>query len=146
MKLNWGTGIFIFLLLFLGAAAVFITFAMRQEVNLVHEDYYEKGVDYGEQLNAEARSLGYRDSIQIDFEDAFMILDFRGSDRMAIDSGEVYLYRPSSSTLDMRSPFDFAGSTCRIPRQKLSSGRYILKLSWYMDGTKYEVDKAFEVP
>ena len=63
MKFNWGTGILIFLILFLMAAAVFIGFAMRQDVNLVHEDYYEKGVDYERQMNAEARSVVYRDSV-----------------------------------------------------------------------------------
>ena len=51
MKFNWGTGILVFLILFLSASAVFIFFAMRQDVNLVHEDYYEQGVDYSAQMD-----------------------------------------------------------------------------------------------
>ncbi len=55
MKFTWGTGIFIFLILFLLAAAFFIGFAMRQDVNLVHEDYYERGVEYTEHMRTNSR-------------------------------------------------------------------------------------------
>ncbi len=48
MKFHWGTGILIFLILFLLAAGFFIAFAMRQERDLVHEDYYERGVDHSD--------------------------------------------------------------------------------------------------
>ena len=59
MKFNWGTGIFMFLALFLLASAAFIIFAVRQDVNLVHKDYYEKGVDYTEQMNVNSRSTEF---------------------------------------------------------------------------------------
>ena len=48
MKFNWGTGIFTFIIIFLLLCVAFIIFAVRQGVNLVHDDYYEKGVDYSE--------------------------------------------------------------------------------------------------
>ncbi|MEN8202444.1 MAG: FixH family protein [Bacteroidota bacterium] len=146
MKFNWGTGILIFLILFLMAAGVFIGFAMRQDVNLVHEDYYEKGVDYAKQMNAEARSVAFRDSIASHFEDQFLVVTFQGSQEMRIDSGAVLLYRPSSSSLDLNMPFDFSIGYLNIPGSELYSGRYILKLYWYSEGLKYEVDKAIHVP
>jgi len=146
MKFNWGTGILIFLILFLMAAAVFIGFAMRQDVNLVHEDYYEQGVAYETQMNAEARSVVYRDSIDSHFEDQFLVLSFRGVNQMTIDSAQVLLFRPSSSSLDLHMPFDFRQERMKIPGSDLYSGRYILKLSWYAGGLKYEVDKAIYVP
>jgi len=146
MKFNWGTGILIFLILFLMAAAVFIGFAMRQDVNLVHEDYYEKGVDYETQMNAEARSVIYRDSIESHFEGQFLWVTFHGSQQLQMDSANVLLYRPSSSSLDLHVPFDFREGVLKIPGSELYSGRYILKLSWYREGKKYEVDKAIQVP
>jgi hypothetical protein len=146
MKFNWGTGILIFLILFLLAAAVFIGFAMRQEVNLVHEDYYEKGVDYEAQMNAEARSIAFGDSIQTHFESEFLVVDFSGYGDIKIDSGSVLLYRPSSSSLDWKMPFDFSNGSMKILGTELYKGRYILKLNWYSEGLKYEVDKAIHVP
>jgi hypothetical protein len=146
VKFNWGTGILIFLILFLMAAAVFIGFAMRQDVNLVHEDYYEKGVAYGSQMNAEARSVVYRDSIKSHFEEQFLVVTFKGLQEMHVDSATVLLFRPSNSSLDVKMPFDFSQGVMTIPATELYSGRYILKLTWFSEGLKYEVDKALNVP
>ena len=63
MKFNWGTGILLFLILFLIAAGIFIAFAMRQSVDLVHEDYYERGVDHTSQMEVEKRSAPYQQAI-----------------------------------------------------------------------------------
>ncbi|MEN8227895.1 MAG: FixH family protein [Bacteroidota bacterium] len=146
MKFNWGTGILIFLILFLLAAALFIGFAMRQDVNLVHEDYYEKGVHYTEQMNVDARSVKYQDSLQTHFENEVLVVDIAGSMDVRIDSGSVLLYRPSSSSLDINVPFDFTENRLIIPKSYLIPGRYILKLHWYSEGLKYEVDRAINVP
>ncbi len=146
MKFNWGTGILIFLILFLMAAGVFITFAMRQEVNLVHDDYYERGVDYGDQMKAEARSAVLADSIQSYFENQSLVVDFSHLELMKIDSGSILLYRPSSKSLDLKMPLDYSTGFMSIPRDELIRGRYILKLNWYSEGLKYEVDKAVQIP
>ena len=72
MKFNWGTGILIFLIIFLLACAAFIIFAMRQDVNLVHKDYYEKGVDHTDKMNVDVRSKQFEDKIQIDYNDEYL--------------------------------------------------------------------------
>ena len=145
MKFNWGTGILIFLILFLSASAVFIFFAMRQDVNLVHEDYYEQGVDYSAQMNVDARSAEYKDSFKTYVEDGSLVVKFGKSLALSIDSGSVLLYRPSSSSLDVSMPFGQMDTSLKIPRSNLVTGRYILKLSWYAEGLKYEVDETIYI-
>lgn len=141
MKFNWGTGILIILILFLIACAVFITFAMRQDVNLVHRDYYEKGVDYTDQMDVNARSAVLTDSIQVLLKDDYLQVDFEKSIVSKLDSGKVLLYRPSSSKMDITFPMIFTENSLNINRSNMASGRYILKLSWYSKGLKYEIDK-----
>jgi len=141
MKFNWGTGILIILILFLIACAVFITFAMRQDVNLVHRDYYEKGVDYTDQMDVNARSAVLTDSIQVLLKDDYLQVDFEKSIVSKLDSGKVLLYRPSSSKMDITFPMIFTENSLNINRSNMVSGRYILKLSWYSKGLKYEIDK-----
>lgn len=142
MKFNWGTGILIFLMLFLSAAAVFIFFAMRQDVNLVHEDYYEQGVDYSAKMDVDARSAIYKDAIKTNTEDESLVVDFEPSLALSIDSGSVLLFRPSNSSLDFNMPFGKMESSLKIPRSNLVTGRYILKLSWYSKGLLYEIDET----
>jgi hypothetical protein len=145
MKFNWGTGILIFLILFLAACAVFITFALRQDVNLVHKDYYEKGVDYTDQMNINSRSAKFIENIQINDQNEYLVVDFEESLVLGIDSGKVLLYRPSSSKMDVSYPMTFSGNSLNLPKSDLVSGRYILKLSWYSEGLKYEIDKPVDI-
>jgi len=141
MKFNWGTGILIFLILFLLACAAFIIFAMRQDVNLVHKDYYEKGVDHTDKMNVDARSTQFGDKIQIDYTNEYLLIRFEESMVASIDSGKVLLYRPSSSKQDAQFPMIFSENVIKIPKENLISGRYILKLSCYSEGLKYDIDK-----
>jgi hypothetical protein len=145
MKFNWGTGILVFLILFLSASAIFIFFAMRQDVNLVHKDYYEQGVDYSAQMIVDARSAKYKDSFKTFVEDGSLVVDFEKSLALSIDSGSVLMFRPSSSSLDVSITFDLKESSLKIPRSSLITGRYILKLNWYSSGLKYEVDRSIYI-
>jgi len=142
MKFNWGTGILVFLILFLSASAVFIIFAMRQDVNLVHEDYYEKGVDYSNQMEVDARSVKFKESIQTHMDKKLLFVDIDASLAARIDSGNLLLFRPSNSNLDLTMPFKQVESPLMIPKAELFPGRYILKINWYMKGLKYQVDKT----
>jgi len=146
MKFNWGTGILIFLVLFLAASAAFIIFAMNQDVNLVHKDYYEKGVDYTQEMNTMSRSEKFTDSVLVYFDEQKLLVDVRTSLAVAIDSGKVLMFRPSGSKYDIQFPLNIPVETISIAREKLIAGRYILKLSWYSAGLKYEIDKTVNVP
>ncbi len=145
MKFNWGTGILIFLILFLTASAVFIIFAMRQDVNLVHKDYYEKGVDYTEQMNVNARSKPLADKVEPTVLEDFIQFYFKDSIASVIDSGKVYLYRPSDSKLDLIYELSVQNDICLIPVENLVKGRYIAKISWYTKGLKFEVEKSVNI-
>ena len=145
MKIHWGTGILVFLILFLSASAVFIFFAMRQDVDLVHDDYYEKGADYSAQMDVNARSTEYVDSFKTYLEDGMFVVDFQNSLALSIDSGSLLIFRPSSHSLDVSMPFGKTENPLKIPRSNLITGRYILKLSWFAEGLKYEVDKTIYI-
>ncbi len=145
MKFNWGTGIFIFLVLFLLACAAFIIFALRQNVNLVHKDYYEKGVNYTDQMNVSARSKQYYSSIQTQLFKEYLRIDLEDSLASKIDSGNVLLYRPSNSRQDIILPLNPIENSILISKKNLVTGRYILKMTWYFDGQKYQVDKQVNI-
>ena len=122
-----------------------MVFAFRQDVNLVYKDYYVKGVDYTEQMNVDARSANYYNALHTHLEDQFLVVDFEASLALTIDSGNVWLYRPSNSKLDLKFPLLLSANSVKIPKDDLLSGRYILKLFWYSEGLKYEVDKPVNI-
>jgi hypothetical protein len=141
MKFNWGTGIAIFLALFLAAAAAFIIFAVSQDVNLVHKDYYEKGVDYSAQMKTASRSEVFQDKIEVVSATNGLLITVDSTLSTTIDSGKIILYRPSGRAFDLELPLPKTG-IAEIPAQSLINGRYILKVQWYTSGLKYEIDKT----
>ena len=145
MKFNWGTGILLFLILFLLASAIFITFAMRQKVSLVHEDYYERGVDHSAQMELEERSSPYREALRSRQVDGSLQISLVDSVAELADSARIYLYRPSNEDLDLEYPYDPAKGALVIPGENLNPGRYILKLTWYSKGISYEVDRPVNI-
>jgi hypothetical protein len=145
MKFNWGTGIFIFLVLFVAGAIAFIIFASKQHVNLVHKDYYEKGVDYSEQMKIDARSKQYSRLIDINSSNDYLLVEIDELLASKIDSGSIHLYRPSDSKKDVRIQVEAKTRNVQFQKQDLINGRYILKFYWYSDGLKYEVDRPVNV-
>lgn len=145
MKFNWGTGVTIFLIAFLLACAGFIYFAFQQDVNLVHKDYYEKGVDYSEQMEVNERSKPFYQSIQTGISGNFFQIGFDSMLAASIDSGMVLMYRPSNSKNDVILPLEIENNSFQISKNNLIPGRYILKLTWYSDGAQYQVDKPVNI-
>jgi hypothetical protein len=146
MKFNWGTGILIFLILFLLACGLFIGFAMRQEVSLVHEDYYEKGVDHTRQMKVEARSASFQDAISTQFSSGCLQIHIEDSLLTQMDSAHFHLFRPSGAKYDIHRSFEALESPLIILGEELISGRYILKVYWSTGGLKYETDQTVFIP
>ncbi len=146
MKFNWGTGILIFLILFLLACGLFIGFAMRQDVSLVHEDYYEKGADHSQQMLVDARSAQYKNAIETQMKEGVLLIDIEASLATKMDSARFHLYRPSDSKYDILETFEASDSPLIIPGDELITGRYILKVYWSWDGLNYEIDQSVFIP
>jgi hypothetical protein len=144
-KFTWGTGIFLFLVLFLAASAAFIVFAARQQVNLVHQDYYEKGVDYSDQMRVNARSKPFLKALKTNSESDFFIVEIHESLSEKIDSGTVLMFRPSDKTKDIAARLTANAARLEFDKRALINGRYILKFTWYSDGLKYEIDQPVNV-
>jgi len=145
MKFNWGTGIFIFMTLFLLAAAGFIFFASQQSINLVHKNYYEKGVNYTEQMNIDARSVQYKNAIEISNTDKYLTVTIEKSLSSKIDSGKITMFRPSDYKKDISIPVRRKTSQINLPKKDLLQGRYILKFSWFSESVEYEIDRPVNV-
>jgi hypothetical protein len=146
MKFTWGTGILIFLILFLLACGFFIGFAMRQDINLVHEDYYEKGVDHSQKMLVEARSAQYKNDIGTRVQDGALLIDIQNSLSAKMDSARFHMYRPSDSNYDIKHPFEAGKGSLVIPGEELIPGRYILKVYWSWEGLNYELDQTVFIP
>ena len=145
MKFNFGTGIFIFLTLFVVALVAFVIFAHNQDVNLVHDNYYEKGVDHSQQMEKEARSASIASQINVSDTGTAIKISFPEGFSSSFTQGKVVFFRPSDHLKDLTHPLTIQENTFTCSKDKLVSGRYIVKISWQKDNLDYEVDKTLIV-
>ena len=143
MKFHWGTGIFIFIVLFVITCGVFLYYATTQRFSLVEEDYYPKELRYEEKLVKMRNANGLSMPLQVKLENPNLVIRFPGDFRGRQLAGSIDIYRPSDEKLDIVLPVAADTSlTQSVPLSRLSKGRYIVKVDWTSDGKAYykEVD------
>lgn len=146
IKFNWGTGIFIFIALFLLANAVVIYSSFQQKNDLVAEEYYPQGLEYQKQIDRFAKANALSSQIIISENQQELLItypkDMKGKDV----KGEVVFFRPSDQNADFYDSIRFDTSMLqRIPVEKFIKGKYIAKFFWKMDGKEYANENTFRV-
>ena len=141
MKFNWGTGLAIWLIIFVIAIMTFVTFAFNQDVNLVNKEYYQKGVHYDDIRIEREKGKSQEEHFTIKQEGGNVILNFDKDYFSTIENAKVQFYRPSDRREDLHIPFE--NNTLVVSKSKLFKGRYQLNISWEKEGEKYMLEKYF---
>jgi hypothetical protein len=147
MKWNWGTGIFIVIVMFLGACVAFIIYSQHQKWSMVEEDYYPKELRHEEKLvkmrNANALTM----QLQVTLDKSNLTIRFPADFKGKGLAGNIDIYRPSDEKLDVILPVSV--DTCLtqlIPLNKLSHGRYVVKVDWTSGGMGYFKEQDIFIP
>ena len=141
MKINWGYSIIIFFVIFCSLMIGFLVFSLRQNSDLVTDDYYEKGADYTHQMEIGSRSLTYNDSIRLLDQKGSLIASFAKSIHQMTDSMNIYFYRPSDKKLDYKVNVRLSSNSVSFEKKNLISGQYTVTFEWSHDKKGYQVVK-----
>ncbi|MGO4819358.1 FixH family protein [Flavobacterium sp. W22_SRS_FP1] len=148
MKINWGGGIVIAIVLFI---SFILYFVIKVQVNpkydneLVLEEYYKHDAVFGEEMervqNAEDLSqkpliVNTAGGISVVFPVAFTANKIKG---------KLSLYRPSNKKLDFEIPISLSSPTLLIPKSNLVGGRWDINMEWQYDGKEYLTKETFYI-
>lgn len=138
MKISWGTGITISIVVFTIISLAFIYYAFNQEVNLVRDDYYEAELQFNEKMEVIKRTADLSQDIQVNlFNDNLEIVFPEEFDPEDL-SGTILLYRPSDRRLDkVYNILPDSANIQRLKKTDLVSGLWKVRLNWIADSTKY---------
>jgi len=143
MKLNWGQSIFVFFVIFVSLGVVFIIFSLRQNNDLVEDDYYEQGANYTRQMEITSRSSIFNDSIQLKQEKGILVASFSESISNMADTLYIDFYRPSDKRLDYGLMVLLNADSVVIDKGQLVKGRYTVKFQWNYKQNRYLVEKEY---
>jgi len=145
MKINWGTGLVIGMVLFMAFILFFvITMSTNKKYHhdLVTEDYYQKEMAYQEEIDAEENLNRLSEKIMGKQTAQGWLLHFPKELDPDKIKGTVFLYRPSNKQLDFDFPLVLSGSNLLIPDKRLLDGRWNITLDWVYEGERYLYKKS----
>lgn len=133
--MNWGKGIAIFLVLFIGFITTLAVVLMRANTDLVSEDYYLKEVNYGSEIIAEQNALNADAELIIEEDKNGLFI--RVKKEILPAEITVHLLRGNAASEDVRKTT--SGSSVYIPKDELLSGKYILTVNWKIDERNFQL-------
>ncbi|MEO1051894.1 MAG: FixH family protein [Bacteroidota bacterium] len=102
--MNWGTRIVFVFIAFAAIIISMVVISMKQDINLVAEDYYAQEIQYQDQINRMTNNeqLEVKPTLAYDQTTAQAKLVFPVDLISGWKSGEVHFFRPSDASLDTR--------------------------------------------
>lgn len=140
MKFNWGTGLVIWLALFICFILYFvirISTEKKYDYDLVTEEYYQKEMVFQKEMDDEANSNTLENNISGEkIAEGWMLTFPKNIDYSKI-TGTVFLYRPSNKKLDFVLPLKLSDPNLLIPDERMIPGRWNTIVRWSYEGEDY---------
>ena len=144
MKLNWGTGIVIAIIAFMSFIMYFvISMSTGENYNhdLVTEKYYQKELEFQENINATKNAKDLKESIKVEKTSEGIKIYFPTEFNSTNITGKVFLYRPSNKQLDFEIPISISNTYLLVPEKRLLDGRWNTTVSWNYKNKAYLYQK-----
>lgn len=146
LKISWGTGLFIVIVVFVLSVAATFYFTLQQKTDLVEKDYYPKEIAYQEQIDRINNARALEQDIVIDRLDEGFLFTFPLIDSLKKPNGTIHFYRPSDKNLDRKIPIDLDIKYTQITNPDLITGKYIIKILWELNGIEYYKEETIIIP
>lgn len=140
MKINWGTGIVLAFIGFIGFILFFVVkMSMDDRANhdLVTEEYYKAELGYQKEIDAETNANNLSSKLIIRKTPKGLIVEFPKDINLEKIKGTVSLYRPSNKHLDFDLPISLSNAHLLIPDKRLLDGRWDIKIAWQYQDKPY---------
>lgn len=138
MKLNWGHGITIAIVIMILGILTLVYKSVNSKVELVSEDYYPKGLTHQDEIDKKRNTTALSGDVSIDITNNILVTlpsDFEDPSKI---KGEVWFYRASSMKDDFRDSIRLSSSlTLKYPLEKFSEGKYDVIIDWTYNNKPY---------
>jgi nitrogen fixation protein FixH len=145
----WPVGIAAFLFVFVSCIAAFITFAVRQQMDLVRPDYYEEEIRYQVQFDRleRTRALGVSARVTADAGRGVLEVGIPSAHAAALTEGTIQFYRPSDAVQDRVVPLKPSAEGVQTAGLgDLGPGLWRVRVRWASGGKEYAMDDSFVMP
>ena len=137
MRISWGYKIAIFYLSFVIGMLFLVYKANSESFDLVTENYYEAELKYQDVINQKSNASALSAAPEITHTINSVSIQLPAEFAGKVVEGEIYLYRPSDATKDIRKNFTTADAFFQLALEEDLSGSYDIKLTWKAGGKEF---------
>lgn len=140
MKINWGTGI---ILAFIGFIGFIMYFIITMNINdkyshdLVTEDYYAEELTFQNDIDKLKNSKKLKENIGYKKTNEGLLISFPSDIDYKKITGNMFLYRPSNKQLDFETSLSLSESYLLIPDNRLVGGLWNIIIDWQYNDESY---------
>lgn len=146
MKINWGTGVVIALVVMIGGMIFLVSIAIRQDYDLVDNDYYQKSVNYQQHIEKVKNTEALAEKIRFDQSSDTLKITFPNLGNIQEYSGEIHFYSPVEEKRDETIKLKLNGNFVQsIGLKSLKSGRYTVKMDWSVGKVSYYQEEEITI-
>jgi hypothetical protein len=146
IKFNWGTGIVLAMIVMVSGMILLVSIALRQDYDLVENDYYQKSVDYQKHIDEIKNTDALAEKIQFNQTRDSLKLIFPALSAVQDYSGEIHFYSPVEEKRDETVKLKLNNQFIQaIGLKNLKNGRYTVKIGWTVNKTSYYQEQEITV-
>jgi hypothetical protein len=145
IKLNWGFGITVAIILFMTFILSFVFRAARISTDLYAEDYYQQELDFQSEIDAVSAAEGYKNDLYFSQNDKEIVVHFKSDMTWDKMGAKLYFYRPDDAKLDRSISFVPQNGIQLISKEHFKKGNYEVKLMWKENETGYLVKQSIYI-
>lgn len=141
MKFNWGTGIVLFMVAFIGFILYMVAGTSGMNQDLYSEDYYKQEISFQQKINAIENAGDLAETVRIGQQGDVVRIEFPDSCSMNESGGNIHFYRPNDARLDKTFRLKMNDNRQDIQKSDLIPGLYNVNIEWQTNGKTYLVEK-----
>lgn len=146
INISWGTKIAALYIGFILLIGTMVFMCMNQKIDLVSDDYYEKELAFQSRITEMNNSNALSEKISHDISSNELHLQFPSEFKNKEIKGEVFLFRPSDASKDVKMPIQLNDLEFSIPLKKLYKGLYKMQISWSAKSISYFTEEIIVIP
>ena len=147
LKFDWGTGITLFIILFISFYIFLIFLTKSKTFDMVTKDYYPESVIFEDQIEKTRHAKSLNEIIDTQIINDTLIIKLPAWKDGNIATGTFEFYRPSNAKNDVSLIVNVNNlGIQKVYPSGLISGRYILKADWIINGIGYYDELSVFVP
>jgi len=144
MKINWGTGIVIAIVLFMSFILYFVITMVTDstyDYEMVVDDYYKQEIGFQAELDGRNNAAKLTHKIRVEQNPKGIQIVVPDEMATQIENGSVNFYRVNNKNFDFEKSLQLTENRMLIPASEVLPGRWDVSVRWEMNGKLYIVQK-----